>query len=293
MKENCDSKSRRRDRAGRITAHDKKLLALDKEVRRLYRVRWNAPLIELDRPYQSGWLRYFELTPEAKRRKDADDLEKPLALFNHRQRSRHRDFRKPKASKRSGKPAGFGLRKLRADTLLRERCDEALLKYVEFRRRPIMTLERLIEIFLSCPGYRVSFRYPQYAKVRVEPYMITHQRVDLPEVRQRIDEIETYFESCHGRQRLAWLRGRRCYWKFNSEFAKLKAQIADREVETAFRFWEGPDLDELSFGKIVEVKGGFQSPPFLHMNSSIHSTSLTFRETQLPELSSVVLSMAA
>ena len=43
--------------------------------------------------------------------------------------------------------------------------------------------------------------------------MITHQRVELPEVRSRIAEIESWLEANMGRYRLDWLHGRSRWWR--------------------------------------------------------------------------------
>jgi len=48
---------------------------------------------------------------------------------------------------------------------------------------------------------------------RVQPHLITHQRVELPEVRSRIAEIEACLEANLGRCRLDWLHGRRRRWR--------------------------------------------------------------------------------
>jgi hypothetical protein len=59
--------------------------------------------------------------------------------------------------------------------------------------------------------------------------MITHRRVDLPEVRKRIAEIDAYFAHHRGRERLAWLHGHRLHWRG-------RTSIAERRIEEATDF---------------------------------------------------------
>ncbi|HEX2861517.1 MAG TPA: hypothetical protein VHN79_07745, partial [Lacunisphaera sp.] len=65
---------------------------------------------------------------------------------------------------------------------------------------------------------------------QILPHMITHQRVDLPEVRSRIAEIENHFRHRLGWQRLRNLWGRRARsWSEPRPPALLRAEISRTE----------------------------------------------------------------
>ncbi|WP_043588735.1 hypothetical protein [Geminisphaera colitermitum] len=57
--------------------------------------------------------------------------------------------------------------------------------------------------------------------------MITHQRVELPEVRRRLAEIDAHMEHMRGRERLNRLHGRRNWWRFdNPRIAPVRDELA-------------------------------------------------------------------
>jgi len=75
-----------------------------------------------------------------------------------------------------------------------------------------------------------GFRLFQFWWLReeVQPHLITHQRVDLPDVRSRIAEIENFFNDTSGRARLDWLHGHSRWWR------KYSATARDQRIDDAF-----------------------------------------------------------
>lgn len=73
---------RRAVRVGR-TRSEKRIREAVKESRRLHRAQFDAPLVELEKPYQRGWMRYFRLTEQATRRSDIELLEELLPYVDH------------------------------------------------------------------------------------------------------------------------------------------------------------------------------------------------------------------
>lgn len=70
-------------------------------------------------------------------------------------------------------------------------------------------------------GYAV--RNPWWLREYLKPRMITHRRIDLPEVRKRVAEIEAHLSHHSGRERLARLHGHRRRWRGRRQSAELRA----------------------------------------------------------------------
>lgn len=93
-------------RGQRITARDKHLLGLYKEYLKLSRVQSSAPLIELDEPYQRGWVRFFRLRDDASRREDASTLKEILDKINVYQYCRKGTFTQKNKKTGTEEPIG-------------------------------------------------------------------------------------------------------------------------------------------------------------------------------------------
>ncbi|MDF1737856.1 MAG: hypothetical protein P1U86_01760, partial [Verrucomicrobiales bacterium] len=75
----------------------------------------------------------------------------------------------------------------------------------------------------------------------VAPYIVTHQKVDMPEVRSRLDEIDEIMEQSNGWGRYQNMTGVRSWWNYHSkiEQARLK-RLAEKEMrEAKFAFNDG------------------------------------------------------
>jgi hypothetical protein len=187
---------------------DKRLLRLERELNRLHRAQGDAPIVPLEHPYQRGWEKSFVLREDALHHPEAAVFSAVLAVVNQRVLSRNREF-----VSRHGHPI-----------VLRPR----IIPVGEWARRPWpFTHQRLFaygrwqtDRFYSWSTHRyceveVGFKLFRtwWLEERLQPHMITHQRVELPEVRSRIAEIEAYLEANLGRCRLDWLHGRSRWWR--------------------------------------------------------------------------------
>lgn len=83
---------KRRKRASSIKAKHKYWLSLLRESQDIRRILCEAPLIELDQPYQRGLVRYYRLTDEAMLRHDVKSLQEALYYVQHVQCCRRGDF---------------------------------------------------------------------------------------------------------------------------------------------------------------------------------------------------------
>lgn len=190
------------------TARDKHLLRLERELRRLSQATRDAPIIPLEHPYQRGWIKTYRIRADAYHHPDIAVFQAVFAVVNQAIKSRHYDF--------THKNGGF------------HRLYPRIIPPGEWIKRPWpISHQRLFayghweleEIFPWrgkhqrhwIKGFRLLRTW--WLEEIVLPLMITHQQVELPEVRSRMAEIEAYFTTHRGRERLSRLHGRSAQWR--------------------------------------------------------------------------------
>lgn len=205
-------------------SRDKRLLALEREADRLYQAQRDAPIVPLERPYQKGWIKTFVLAPDLRRRPDAEVFRTVLAAINDRLWARTREFVSGHGEPLLLRPRVIGPREW--SRLRWPASHRRLLAFGHwemgdtynvhlrawFRRRHRFT------------GY--SVHRPWWLREDIQPHLITHQRVNLPEVETRLAEIEAELRHTEGRHRLDWLHGRRVRWRERKCFAEQLADIS-------------------------------------------------------------------
>ncbi len=172
-----------RPRSRYIKKTQRELRAMRLELQRLWKVRCDAPLLPLDKPFQRGWTRFFVLRKDALRRKDAAGLKQALEFVQCRQFCRKGDFLSYdwKAGRYYDK--GHHLRRFSAKGLLALQMPDAVL--ARFRHQhhgPFSGRRELRELIAIGWGGQFVFRHPEYCLSVTEPHWITHVRVRYPEV---------------------------------------------------------------------------------------------------------------
>lgn len=248
IRRNKDDK--RRSRSYRKWERDRYLQKLERERRELWNQLGDAPIRKLDEPYQRGWERFFVLSEEAKRRKDSDRLREVLKIVQRYQRAKSKDFYKPCWSKWGRKKRmKHRLKSFTAKEFLKQKVPDELLQYfMTQNRRPISPRSRLRELVRSEWGGRIFLAQPHYFQRVVKPYMITHEKVALPEVERRLSEVEDVLWSPPNSGRLSWLNGYRYgRWRRLDEQAHerkverfVSKEVEDEilEVSSSAEFWE-------------------------------------------------------
>lgn len=207
------------------SSRDKKLLALEREANRLHQAQRDAPIIPLERPYQKGWIKTFALAPDLHRRPDAEVFRTVLAKINNRLWARTREFLNKNGEPLVLRPRVISPReweRLRWPASHRrllafgdwETGDDYFIHFrAWFRRRHRVN------------GY--SVHRPWWLREDIQPHLITHRRVNLPDVETRLAEIEAKFRCTEGRQRLSWLHGRRVvWWRDRKTFAQKCGELS-------------------------------------------------------------------
>lgn len=188
------------------TSRDKRLLRLGREQNPLWRALRDAPVVPLEKPYQLGWTKTYVLEREVFRRPDAEVFAPVLKVINRTVQARTPDF-----LRRSGDPIGLHPRIIppREWARLGWPASHARLccyGHWEDAAESLRFGTRRLDI-----GFAV--RRLWWLREDVHPRMITHRRVDLSGVRERIAGIDAYFTHHAGRARLSWLHGQKRHWR--------------------------------------------------------------------------------
>ncbi|MGJ8640457.1 MAG: hypothetical protein ACSHYA_13805 [Opitutaceae bacterium] len=212
-----------------IAARDKHYLALYREYLKLLKVESDAPLIELDTPYQRGWVRYFRLREDALTRDDAGTLKEVLERVNVYQYCRKGTFTQKHGKSKKLVPIGHHLKWFTVNDARWLKWPERYKKYFELRLLTQVNCNNQI-----VRNHRCVFMYPQYCVSHIEKYYVTHRRVCMPEVVSRIAELEEYFEQNLVREKLASLSGCSNGWdskpllRKDAEYYEIQSGLEER-----------------------------------------------------------------
>ncbi|HEY1108114.1 MAG TPA: hypothetical protein VGE76_05770 [Opitutaceae bacterium] len=192
-------------------ALEKELRRLEREESRLSWAYWRTPAIPLEHPYQRGWVKTFALEPPILQWSDAQVFRDVLRVINNRVYSRNREFRSPRGFPIELHPRGIGLRQW-----------EKLAWPASHRRFFRLGHWRIVDEEFRHPqsgmwrrGYKLAVDW--WLREELQPWMVTHQRVDLPEVKTRLAEIEGIMLRTCGRMHLSRLHGRSVRYRGDCE----------------------------------------------------------------------------
>ncbi len=202
----------------KYAAREKHLRRLEREVNRLYQANRAAPAVPLEQPYQRGWSKTYVLRDDVLRRPDAEVFRTVLNVVNNRVHAKTRDF-----IAADGEPIVLRPRMIREaawqklNWSARHRC---LFSYGHWRcdeeQWRALRDRRLIL------GFKLTSIW--WLREDMQPLMITHQKVDLPEVRARLAEIEAFMSATVGWPRLLRLHGKsRRWWSRSSPPSRQRA----------------------------------------------------------------------
>lgn len=205
-------------------ARDKLLRGLEREAHRLWQVYRRTPLVPLERPYQRDWRKTFVLEPRVLARPDTAIFRAMLHAVNHCVYSSNREFLSRRGFPIILRPRSIGLRSWEklawpASHQRFFRLGHWVIEDEEFRR-PGQRLWRR--------GYKLALDW--WLREDIQPVMVTHQRVDLPDVNARLAEIEAFMKQTRGWERLRRLHGhRRWPWPQDHRGAE-HAALCEREA---------------------------------------------------------------
>lgn len=206
--------------------HDKALLALERESRKLRQAKWaKVPLVP---PIRRGWKRCYFLTQAACQRPDAFILERILETINVSRTHWRRDFSPTKRNRRR--------QVHHLDQPLR------MLENQHFGPKRSQLPEEWRTYFVRTPVFehksvtwKWSFRLPQLFELRIVPNLQTEAHLLDPDAECRLAEIDRKLDP-NGWARLNKLHGcrRRCY-EGRSAKEKFASIHASHRIRTAYQ----------------------------------------------------------
>ena len=206
-----------------IMARDKHLLSLYKEYNKLNSLQREAPLVELDEPYQRGWVRSFRLREDAQRREDRDTLLEILERVNVKQYCRKGTFMQK--NRKTGKVVPIGHNPKRYSRKQWSELDwkEEYRKYFDMRLVSEQNIKG--EWVLN---QRFVFIYPFYFESYIEKYFITHRRVATPEVDSRLEYVSRFLDNPTEWGRIHRLKGwkHNWHWGYEKDHKKREHHLA-------------------------------------------------------------------
>ena len=247
--------NRRIFKSKQIEAEDRRLRSLRTEQYELWRQLRDAPLRELEKPFQRGWVRSFVLREDARRRKDGEQLAQALALVESVQWCRVFPFREYDRTRKKFVYWRHKLAYLTSSDVKSVRVDTELLKYFEMRRGRPLTRSRVKGILQNGWGGELRFRYPEYAVSDTQPYIVTHETVALPDVERRLAEVDEQLGDPSKQGRLWNLQG----------YSQKKWQRCEEERE--YRRLERRMIHEVrdAVDEFYHQEGDFQLGHFLQV----------------------------
>lgn len=204
-------------------ALEKKLRCLEREAQRLWQAQRDAPVVPLEHPYQRGWLKTYVLDEAVAHRPDVQIFRNVLAVVNHAVHSRNRAF-----LSRKGFPIVLHPRKIWVSEWRDLAWPASHQRFFAFGVWRIEEGEfhRTVARSWLC-GYKIVQTW--WLREDIQPFLITHQRVELPAVRTRLAEIESFMTRTNGWGRLSRLHGRRV--SFWSPDERVDAQVVREQLE--------------------------------------------------------------
>ncbi|MCS3867259.1 hypothetical protein J3D55_000175 [Chryseobacterium ginsenosidimutans] len=188
-----------------------------KRSKELWKIKRDIPWIPLEEPYQRGFVRFFAVTEEVMRTKDAEFFEGILKKINTFMYSEIRHFLKKKRK--------FG----RRIYVEREQKLKSLSSY-EWDNPKIQFTARERQYFLKrreyCPFRKMYYDYCDFIEpwrftLRIKPNMITHYKPVNAELEKEYAEVEFYVKQ----YKVQGIIQKKIYGKSNSWKIKYESDL--------------------------------------------------------------------
>ncbi len=252
---------KQRSRQQTKTDGDKKLLSLMREYRRLQEGVRNAQVIKLSHPYQRGWIRHYRLTKKASRRKNAHQLKAVMDIVDCPRICRNKKFTEWCGRNKRKVPIPHKFHPLTPYSLLK--APNEILKYFHHPQLGCdLTKAQLRRLALMHWGGLFEIDCLHHFTLVIEPWFVTHQKVDMPELKSRIAELEAYFENNNGWHRFHHLHGYSWKWHANLSRYEKRKRIDEREIQEALQEDSITISEQKGTTKIVPFLFLFQIPAF-------------------------------
>lgn len=162
------------------------LLKRQKELALFYK---SLPLVPLETPYQLGWKRTFVLIKEERDAPQAAFYNEILDYINTVQYCSDGSF-KEKVHKRSRRPKVSRVQKLHEPNCYQWNCKNPLN---EKQKSLFSARERLSAcgtLWITCFVFNEPWRF----ELKIEPYIITHQKPHAPDIKSELKRIDNFLD---------------------------------------------------------------------------------------------------
>jgi hypothetical protein len=200
-------KSLRRKERLKRWQFDKTLIRLYREERAISKQIWNLGYEELNPPVQRGWKRYFVLSDDVSRSKDAKFFQGILGKINTVQYSWKKDFKMKRRHR------GKKIYVVREQELAR--LGESCVKKKKFTPEEMEHLA-VVRVPARKPGeglWLYTFQEPWRYKLKIEPNIIKWARKKDFDLERKANEIKQYFDRNHLRPKMFKVVHGRYQWR--------------------------------------------------------------------------------
>ena len=201
---------------------NKKLLSAVEESYNLSKISRETPWVKLDKPIQTGWLKYHKLRDDCASRYDAQIFNTILSEIDVPVFCRKTDFKD-----RHGVAMNAGLKVIRQNVWDNLNWPESYKKYFLFGTYLVDwdcddgRVPCYIQNKKQVTGYKIKQAF--YFEEVVKPYFVTHRKPILPEIESRQAELSAFIEKNGGWSKYEYIKKgasyRHRYWAdHNSEW---------------------------------------------------------------------------
>ncbi len=147
------------------------------------------PLVPLETPYQLGWKRTFVLIKAEHEGPQASFYQEILDYINTIQYCSDGSF-KEKVHKRSRKPKVNRIQKLHEPYCFQWNCKNPLNE----KQKGLFSARERLSVCGTSWIICYVFNEPWRFELKIEPYIITHQKPHAPDIESELKRIDNFFE---------------------------------------------------------------------------------------------------
>jgi hypothetical protein len=247
-------KSARRKRRLQTEDRDRQLRRLEKEYKRLRKLKEELPWVPLEKPYQKGWKRLFVLRPDIQKGDKAEFYQQILDYINDVQYHYDESFKQPKRKGRWHRYYFESLPKL------------GTLRGFYRGNKPLELTPEQRACFVKAPRwdesqylwtYHYEFTQPELFEIAVLPHLIYQEKLHDDGLERAMAFIDDFLYSPPNRDRLVKIQGgyyKNCYSRVlperlkyvnplkNKPFCRILDEYMDDSSATASVLACGPHI---------------------------------------------------
>jgi hypothetical protein len=204
-------KSARRKKRLQKKDLDKQLLRMERELNKLEEIKSNQPVVQLEKPYQKGWIRQFVLRPEVGKSNKAEFYQQILDKINSGQQHYDQSFKQPKRNKHRH-PYNYTkwpeLRKINRYDWTYNKA-----KLSDEQRECFRRVEFWDQQYYRW-DYRYEFAKPELFEIAVRPFIVDKIKLGDAVLEQEIDYLRHILYESRLMYRFSKIKGRRFRYRW-------------------------------------------------------------------------------